>query len=406
MTKRIQLYSDCDFFAGCENMISVLLNNRDKFPDTDIQFFYRHSKQYAQGLHARLNSAAHAHPLKLLNLSGFFLGKNDLLRKSVRRLMHIVRFVLLPVIALQNTLSLYRHFKNNTPDILFLNNGGYPGALSTRIAAVVAKTVGVKTVYMMVNNTAIPYDSLFRRAGYSFDQRVKNSINLFITGSEKAGLALEDVLGIKSEQRQVFYNCIESKRFENLLNQKNENTKLVFANIALLEKRKGHIVLLQAIVELIRRRPDIRTSFHVNIDGEGREREALNKFVELHSLNDVVTFLGSTSNIGLVYKNCDVFILPSISNEDLPNVISEALLFAKPVIASKLAGIPHQVFDGENGYLVEPGSAEQLSVAMERCVDNFQNLEQMGAKSREIFDKYFSVNAALANYIKIFDKGV
>tara|TARA_R110001583_G_scaffold169781_2_gene322987 strand:- start:2330 stop:3493 length:1164 start_codon:yes stop_codon:yes gene_type:complete len=387
-------------------MISVILNNKDRFPDAEIHFFYRHSSLYKKGLHGRLNSCSNVHPLKLFNVSGFFLGKNDVLRKTIRRLMHIVRFFMLPVIAIQNTVALYRHFKNNTPDILFLNNGGYPGALSTRIAAVVAKVVGVKTVYMMVNNAAIPYETLLRRVGYEFDQKVKNSVDFFITGSQKAGLALEHVLGIKREQRQVFYNCIESKRFESLLNQKSENTKLIFANIALLEKRKGHIVLLQAIVELIRRRPDLQNSFHVNIDGEGREREVLNIFVKLNNLNDVVTFLGSTPNIGLVYKNCDVFVLPSISNEDLPNVISEALLFAKPVIASKLAGIPHQVFDGENGYLVEPGSVKQLSVAMERCVDNFQNLEQMGAKSREIFYKYFSVDAALENYIKIFDKGV
>lgn len=403
MTIRIQLYSDCDFFAGCENMISVILNNKDRFSDAEIDFFYRYSAVYKQGLQARLNSFDSAHPLKLINISGFFHGKNDVLRKNIRRLMYIVRFFLLPIIIIQNSVVLYYHFKTNTPDILFLNNGGYPGALSTRIAAVIAKIVGVKKIYMMVNNTAIPYTSLFRRIGYKFDQKVKDSVDFFITGSQKAGLALETVLGIKSEKRHVFYNCIESKRFAHLLDQKNENTKLIFANIALLEKRKGHIVLLKAIVELIRRRPDLQNSFHVNIDGEGREREALHAFVKVNSLDDVVTFLGSTSNIGLVYKNCDVFVLPSISNEDLPNVISEALLFAKPVIASNLAGISHQVFDGENGYLVAPGSVEQLSDAMERCIDNFQNLGQMGAKSREIFYKHFSVDAALANYIKIFN---
>ncbi len=406
MTKNVQLYSDCDFFAGCENMISVIMNNRDKFTEADIHFFYRQNKLYTSGLASRLSSSENVHPLKLLNLSGFFLGNNDPVRKNLRRIMHLIRLLLLPLIIVQNFYVLYRHFRATRPDVLLLNNGGYPGAMSTRIAAVVANFVGVNSICMVVNNTAIPYTSFFRRIGLKFDQKVAQSVDLFITGSEPAGLALEQVLGVRGHQRRVFHNCIERKRFEALLDHKPKNDKVVFANIALLERRKGHIVLFQAVLNLIRRRPELRDSFLINVDGVGREQETLYHFIQEHNLGDIIVFLGATANIGTVYRDCDVFVLPSISNEDLPNVISEALLFGKPVIASKIAGIPHQVIDGLNGYLVEPGSVEQLSFAIENCIDNREHLEFMGAKSKEIFEEKFSVEAALANYIEIFHKGV
>ena len=403
MATRVLLYSDCDFFAGCENMMAVIMNSRENFGDLNIEFAYRHSQLYQNGLKSRIDSLEGFYPLNLINFSGYFIGKNDFARKNMRRFIHILRFLLIPIIFIQNALVLYFFVKQKKIDVLFLNNGGYPGALSTRILALVGKLIGVKKIYMVVNNTALPYESILRRLSFFFDRMVTKSVDIFITGSENAGKALQKVLSVNRDRRIVIYNCIETSRFQSYLaSKKKSNDKLIFTNIGLLEKRKGQIVLLNAIDSLITRRPELRTRFHINIEGEGREYHLLNDFIVNNHLEDLVTLLGNSRDIGEVYSLCDVFVLPSISNEDLPNVISEAMLFSKPIIASDLAGIPHQVIDGENGYLVSPGNIVELERAIEKCLDNRGLLEAMGKRSKEIFLEKFSVETALINYKKLF----
>jgi len=386
--------------------MAVIMNNRDKLKGLKVEFAYRYSKTYEAGLSPRVNSLEGIHALDLLNLSGFFMGETRFLQRNLRRVMHIIRFLFLPFIFLDNIIRQYSFLKQKKIDVLFLNNGGYPGALSTRTIAIVGRLVGINKIYMVVNNTAIPYRSIFRRLGYPLDKIVIKCVDIFITGSDNAGKALNEVLGIKKEQRKVIYNCIETKRFSEYIKGNREfdinNEKIIFTNIGLLEKRKGQIVLLNAIQHLLNFRPELRSKLYFNIEGEGREKQTLTDYIETNKLQDVVSLLGSTANIGAVYNTCDVFVLPSISNEDLPNVISEAMMFSKPIIACEMAGVPHQVEDEINGYLVKPGCKIELVEAIESCFDNMTSLKQMGENSKNTFLEKFSVEAALVNYQKLF----
>jgi glycosyltransferase involved in cell wall biosynthesis len=252
-------------------MMAVIMNNSDKLKDLKVEFAYRYSRTYEAGLSSRLNSQEGVYALNLLNLSGFFTGENGFIRHNLRRVMHIVRFLCIPFIFFDNIIKQYNFLKQNKIDILFLNNGGYPGALSTRTIAIVGRFVGIKKIYMVVNNTAIPYRSIFRRLGYPLDKIVIKCVDTFITGSDNAGKALNEVLGIKKEQRKVIYNCIETKRFNEYIKENREfdpnNEKIIFTNIGLLEKRKGQIVLLNAIQHLLTLRPELRNKLHINIEG-------------------------------------------------------------------------------------------------------------------------------------------
>lgn len=403
---KIQLYSDCDFFAGCENMMAVLMNNRDKFNGADLSFHYRRSRYYESGLRERFVDQSCAKPLHLFNFSGYCIGESSFFKCNLRRATYVVRFFILPIIFLQNIIYLYFHFRKTRPDILLLNNGGFPGALSTRLASIIAKRMGVKKVYMIVNNSAVPYESIIRRLSKWLDKLVVGHVDYFITGSELSGFALENFLGIKRCNRGVIFNCIEEKRFVSFMERMPPNKKLVFANIALLEKRKGQIILLKSIRRLIDRRSDVANEIHFYIEGVGPEKRNLEEYVLHNNLNHIVTLLGRSSSIAEVYRSCDVFILPSISNEDLPNVISEALLFSRPVIASNIAGIPSQVKDEYNGYLVAPGSIEELACSIEKCIDNRDSLARMGEKSRSLFDRFFSVDSGIEKYKELFMRGM
>jgi glycosyltransferase involved in cell wall biosynthesis len=71
--------------------------------------------------------------------------------------------------------------------------------------------------------------------------------------------------------------------------------------------------------------------------------------------------------IPLWMNACDVLCLPSL-NEGLPNVVLEAMACGLPVVASRVGGVPEVVQDGVNGFLVPPGDAGSLSVALRKAL--------------------------------------
>ncbi len=100
--------------------------------------------------------------------------------------------------------------------------------------------------------------------------------------------------------------------------------------------------------------------------------------------------------------DADVLIHPSVSNEDLPNVISEAMALSLPIIGTRVAGIPDQVIDGVNGLLVEPGSEEELARAIENLLGDHNARKSYGAASRERYLQRFSPEIAKTRYLELY----
>ena len=57
-----------------------------------------------------------------------------------------------------------------------------------------------------------------------------------------------------------------------------------------------------------------------------------------------------------------------LGNEDMPNAISEAMLLGKPIVGTRTAGIPEQIDDGVNGYLVSPGDPIDLANKINKLI--------------------------------------
>jgi glycosyltransferase involved in cell wall biosynthesis len=75
----------------------------------------------------------------------------------------------------------------------------------------------------------------------------------------------------------------------------------------------------------------------------------------------------------------------------------------KPVVGTNLAGIPEQIENSRNGYIVEPEDVGQLKGAMKGIVTDKDLREQMGRKSREIFDANFKEDMIIDKYINLYE---
>jgi glycosyltransferase involved in cell wall biosynthesis len=128
---------------------------------------------------------------------------------------------------------------------------------------------------------------------------------------------------------------------------------------------KGVIHLLEAAAKLREIRPD----FLLCLVGDGPKRPEYEAFVASHDLGGCVLFAGKKghADIPAWLGACDLLCLPSLA-EGCPNVILEALAAGRPVVASRVGGIPDMITES-NGALVEPGDAGSLCAALGRVLD-------------------------------------
>jgi len=101
-----------------------------------------------------------------------------------------------------------------------------------------------------------------------------------------------------------------------------------------------------------------------------------------------------------LYCAADVFVLPTL--EDIWGfVINEAMACGLPVISTTASQAAYEMISpGENGYIIKPGSINQLYVALKIMCSNLTLREKMGKRSQEIAIRKFNVKLMVENFLK------
>ena len=82
----------------------------------------------------------------------------------------------------------------------------------------------------------------------------------------------------------------------------------------------------------------------------------------------------------------DIVVHPSVFPDPYPNAVREALSLGKPVIGSRVGGIPELICDGETGLLVEPENTQQLGGALRKLINSPEERARLGEKARQFAD--------------------
>ena len=404
--KKILYYTDCPFFAGCENMIANFFNSEELSKVYDIVLVYRYSKRYEEGAKMRMNLDK-AIPVKLVvEPDSVDIVKSE--NKVISTIQKIYWFLLLWITKYysipRNAKVLTRVFREINPDIIHINNGGYPAATSCFAAVKAARGCGVKHVVYMVNNMAMDYSHPLRWFDRGLDSVVKKTVSYFITGSNNAGKRLEEAIAVSTEKRRVIRNGITPRKatmttssFKKLYNIPED--KLVFSEIANLEERKGHRVLLQAIKKL--REGGKIDNVHFVLEGTGPLKTEIEAYIQNNQLEDIVSLI-QVKAIYDLYQATDVLILPSIHTEDFPNTIIEAMGQGIPAIGTRIAGIPEQIIDYQNGLLIDPSDVDQLATAIKEMADDNELRESCSRNSKETFERNYTAEISVRNYSELY----
>ena len=175
-----------------------------------------------------------------------------------------------------------------------------------------------------------------------------------------------------------------------------------------LEDRKGIDTLLAAVPDLVRRHPKVGFTIvgedsRPMTDGlTHRQRfEASSAWPEVA---DHVRFLGRVDDDELhgLYAGCDLFVAPS-RFESFGLILLEAMMFAKPLVASDIGGMAEVVSDGENGFLVPPGEVQALGDAIDRLLGSEELRQRFGLASRLRYERLYRRDSMVQGALRYYE---
>jgi glycosyltransferase involved in cell wall biosynthesis/predicted O-methyltransferase YrrM len=148
--------------------------------------------------------------------------------------------------------------------------------------------------------------------------------------------------------------------------------------------------------------------FHVLRDACGRLWEKRKDFVLAATadppgdVDEFTRYVGwqSQADLPRQFQTADVLVFPTIAQEGLGRTAVESMAAGKPVVASRIGGLPFTVIDGATGLLCEPGDPADLARKLETLLDDPEQRRRMGEAGRRRFEEHYAWDVIVERHYK------
>lgn len=211
--------------------------------------------------------------------------------------------------------------------------------------------------------------------------------------------------GVCEEKSLLIENAIDIEQFRRSRSQAEakralgipENQLLIGA-VGRLSPEKGFDRLINAVAELHATGREPRLA----ILGDGDQRDYLQTLIDRSGLNSHLRLIGFQSNPTAWYEAMDVYALSSL-REGLPNVVLEAMALGTPVVATRVAGVPRLIEDGESGLIVPIGDHAALTFALAKLLDDESLRGRLARSARGVIESRYSFSARMNKMAAVYD---
>lgn len=167
-------------------------------------------------------------------------------------------------------------------------------------------------------------------------------------------------------------------------------------------ERKNVLDLLQAFALVVLRVPQS----HLLLIGGSADLRYLDRVrsaITEHGLGDKVTLAGriGQSELMAAYAKASILAMTSLE-ETAPMALAQAMAAGKPVVATRVGGIPWIIEDGVSGYLVNVGDVRGLSDKIAELLCNESLLSQMGGEARKKAQEHFAPDAVCHETVRLY----
>lgn len=274
----------------------------------------------------------------------------------------------------------------------------------------ISKHMPVKLRFVEINE-----QFSLRRIWYYYlrERTLWSRANRLLAVSNKVNDDLQAYYKIPESKITTVYNGVDTEVFKpfNSIEIPSELSPLADKKVVLyvghFGPRKGILFLIEAMKKVVKEVPD---SALLCVGGTpkwlGREAywNVLRSAVRTAQLERKVHLLDKVPNNTLpsYYNLASVFVLPSYY-ESFAKVVIEALACGKPVVATREGGASEIVTEGQNGFLVDYGSPNQMAKAITAILQDESVAKRMGANGRRRVEEYFTWKAVAARVDAVYD---
>jgi len=213
-------------------------------------------------------------------------------------------------------------------------------------------------------------------------------------------------MGVDAAKVIVVPYGVDLKRFnpaekgETFKKRFNYGEAKVILTVGRLNYQKGFQYLLKAMLIVLRHMPNVK----LVIVGDGELLTYLRNLSYSLGLSDNVIFAGSLhqSRISDAYASADVFVLPSIF-ESLGISLLEAQAMGKPVVGTRVGGLPEALVEDKSGILVEPKKPNDLAEAIITLLRDQNLAKSMGQYGRKFIENNFDLEKSVNKVFELYE---
>ncbi|MDA1475081.1 glycosyltransferase family 4 protein [Bacillus changyiensis] len=211
--------------------------------------------------------------------------------------------------------------------------------------------------------------------------------------------------GVSEEQIEIFHYGYNIDQFLERMTEKTAEVPYTDKKIILfagrLTQNKGVHHLISALEQL----KEIRNDWVCWIVGEGEKLAGLRVQADQLGLSDDITFLKNRNDVPYLMTLADIFVLPSLL-ENQPLSVIEAQLAGLPVIVSDAGGIPEIVEHEMTGLITPKGDKEALANCLNRLLEDEAQRKELGANAREFALEYWNMDDAVNHILTVYQKTI
>ena len=152
-----------------------------------------------------------------------------------------------------------------------------------------------------------------------------------------------------------------------------QSSPIRLLTVSRIDPRKGLRLLPEAVAELVRGGADVTLDIvgpPIGLIGD-EEKAAIIEDARRFGVTGRVTLTGPIALDQLItlYRDYDLFVLPTLPGEGVPRVLMEAMANGLPVITTRVSGIGSLITHARNGFLIDEPSAGAVARAVRTLID-------------------------------------
>lgn len=289
----------------------------------------------------------------------------------------------------QAILALRSLLRRDRPAILQVNSSrdSWIGSLAARLIRPRPKVIRIRHISTPLNRN-LTTQLLYRRL---VDMVV-------VTGGERTRRGLIERDGLAADRVAAFPIGLDVGYFRPAPPDPDLRQELGLAKgellvglISYLRTYKGHEYFIDAARQIVAKRDDVTFI----IVGEGPEEQPIRRLIEQRGLTSRIRMLGFRDDLLNVFRSLDVFAIPSVEGDTIPQVLMQALAMGIPVVSTTVGSIPDVVIEGETGFVVQPRDSSALADRIGTLLDDAGLRRRMGANGRALVEGSYSIDKML-----------